>query len=637
MRKLFSIIAAILFAGSMMAADATIAKGTTNSYDGWTINDKTAIKMGKSGAGGDMKITVGANAAKLKIHAVAWKGKGSQTVTITPPTGVTATPATFTPKANDAISGTATSFSVTPEADYEVEFMLTGVGSDGAELKLASTERTIVWEATYEAGEAPTVYKPTFEPKDEEFEGLVTITLACATEGASIYYTLDGTEPTEESLTVNPFTITKTTTVKAIAVKGADKSDVAEKTYTKLVFTQYEVAEAIATALTENDPLLICGVVTKIELTPKNFVKYGSVNVWVKDATGAEGEFEFFQCYSLEADTFKAATPEFDPTSATVFSATSVTDKAGNTLAVGDTVIGKGRYYLYESGSTKTYELQKNCNLTSIIHPEKPSEVTIEAKAATGLRWIDATTGSKWWQAYGETEEYGFSLSPKSTTVIAGDYDISVMDPEWTWVTDLATEDTIAFVSGSVTAAVDAEGVVTIKGTYVGEDGISYKFDLTWVEPTPATTANVNVAEGVLVDQYLEAAGLFGLYGTDAATNVFVQVFLWTAGDIAGDYTEEDFDTEYFGTGLKVGTKYEDIYTAELTITVDDNNKIEMKADLLGYNSVLYKTTLVVPGDTPSGINNAETAKKLVKAIENGTLMINVNGVKYNVNGAIVK
>ena len=95
--------------------------------------------------------------------------------------------------------------------------------------------------------EGVTVEAPTFEPKEGNFEGAVTVTLACATEGASIYYTLDGSTPDETSQTINPFTINATTTVKAIAIKGADKSAVAEKTYTELVVNQYEVKEAIDT------------------------------------------------------------------------------------------------------------------------------------------------------------------------------------------------------------------------------------------------------------------------------------------------------------------------------------------------------------------------------------------------------
>lgn len=60
----------------------------------------------------------------------------------------------------------------------------------------------------------------------------VTITAA---EGASIYYTTDGTDPSESSTVyTGPFAITATTTVKAIAVEqGKSASEISEETFTK--------------------------------------------------------------------------------------------------------------------------------------------------------------------------------------------------------------------------------------------------------------------------------------------------------------------------------------------------------------------------------------------------------------------
>lgn len=58
-----------------------------------------------------------------------------------------------------------------------------------------------------------------------------TVTLTCATKGAEIYYTTDGTTPGKSSTKYSsPFTLTETATVKAIAVKeGLTDSAVAEK------------------------------------------------------------------------------------------------------------------------------------------------------------------------------------------------------------------------------------------------------------------------------------------------------------------------------------------------------------------------------------------------------------------------
>ena len=60
-----------------------------------------------------------------------------------------------------------------------------------------------------------------------------TVTLSCETEDASIYYTLDGSNPTAESTLYSaPFQVSETTTVKAIAIKeGMTNSSVASATF----------------------------------------------------------------------------------------------------------------------------------------------------------------------------------------------------------------------------------------------------------------------------------------------------------------------------------------------------------------------------------------------------------------------
>ena len=89
----------------------------------------------------------------------------------------------------------------------------------------------------YEEGETPaeTVDAPTL-PASTTFDGSYEVTIT-AGDGAAIYYTLDGNDPTKEStLYEGPFTITETTTVKAIAVKNELVSAAAVATY-KLVKT----------------------------------------------------------------------------------------------------------------------------------------------------------------------------------------------------------------------------------------------------------------------------------------------------------------------------------------------------------------------------------------------------------------
>ena len=81
-------------------------------------------------------------------------------------------------------------------------------------------QASIVLGAPVIAGTTP------FETKTE-----VSIT---ADKGATIFYTTDGSTPTEDSTEyTDKFEISATTTVKAIAVFGTEVSPVASKTFTK--------------------------------------------------------------------------------------------------------------------------------------------------------------------------------------------------------------------------------------------------------------------------------------------------------------------------------------------------------------------------------------------------------------------
>lgn len=91
---------------------------------------------------------------------------------------------------------------------------------------------------TWEGGEQTQVAAPVFAPANgTTFVDKLTVGASCSTEGATIYYTKDGAEPTtgSDKFPTEGVTLTETTTLKAIAVKdGLDNSEVVTATYTKL-------------------------------------------------------------------------------------------------------------------------------------------------------------------------------------------------------------------------------------------------------------------------------------------------------------------------------------------------------------------------------------------------------------------
>ena len=78
------------------------------------------------------------------------------------------------------------------------------------------------------------VETPVITPATGTFTSAQSVTIKCNTTGADIYYTIDGSEPTESSTKYsNAFQVSATTTVKAIAVKsGYEDSSVATSTIT---------------------------------------------------------------------------------------------------------------------------------------------------------------------------------------------------------------------------------------------------------------------------------------------------------------------------------------------------------------------------------------------------------------------
>lgn len=78
------------------------------------------------------------------------------------------------------------------------------------------------------------VEAPIITPDGGSFTGSQTVTITCATDGAAIHYTTDGTEPTASSTKYSGgFTITATTTIKAVAFVGEAKSSVTSAAFTR--------------------------------------------------------------------------------------------------------------------------------------------------------------------------------------------------------------------------------------------------------------------------------------------------------------------------------------------------------------------------------------------------------------------
>ena len=169
-----------------------------------------------------------------------------------------------------------------------------------------------------------------------------TTTITCETEGAAIYYTLDGTEPDANSTAYTLGTsiaINESCTLKAIAIKDNESSAVASAIYViNLPLTTIAQVKALDSGDTFN-----------LDLTGAQIVFFdGSKNLFIRDNTGA------------------------------ILFYSEATNGFSTTLTTGDILSGvvSGTYSPY-----KNLPEVKNCDITNLT---KTSNETVVAKVIEG-------------------------------------------------------------------------------------------------------------------------------------------------------------------------------------------------------------------------------------------------------------
>ena len=104
-------------------------------------------------------------------------------------------------------------------------------------VKYAETDTHNESDVTTDTQTAPrlTVATPVITPNGGSIKDTTEVKISCATAGAEIYYTLDGSEPNETSIKyTNSFLVEPKTTVKAVAIKETyNNSQIASAVFTK--------------------------------------------------------------------------------------------------------------------------------------------------------------------------------------------------------------------------------------------------------------------------------------------------------------------------------------------------------------------------------------------------------------------
>lgn len=279
----FTLLSMLMMLCGIVFAEDELANGTFNGKDGeytegWTTNGTGRGRTDCVIIGADENITSPSldlsqyTKVTIAIKARRFANLSGSKATIDASINGESVGTTDATTTTATTSLTAIEF--TPDASMTaVSIVFTCTNATSAGSTHGAGINSIVITGTKPA----TVEKPVFTPNGGKFVGSQEVTLSCATEGATIYYTLDGNATVESTEYAVPFTVTETTTVKAIAVKDEDKSEIASATFTAISTTP-TLAEL--TAL-ENDATFAFGGEALVVAKPN--AKY----VFVKDESAA--------------------------------------------------------------------------------------------------------------------------------------------------------------------------------------------------------------------------------------------------------------------------------------------------------------------------------------------------------------
>ena len=270
-----------------------------------------------------------------------------------------------------------------------------------------------------------------------------------------------------------------------------------------------------------------------------------------------------------------------------------------------------------------------------------PSGDTLQV-VVNGLRWDESSFATQgWWQLagyYNDSTCYVTMSNIGGKTVIEGLYDYSEMDPNYTYLYISGTK--IAFVKGSLTVSQNADQTYHIDAELYDATGTLFQISLDSKLPT--------VSENVISMSY-DASSRSVVITTTNNDPYFFYI------ESKAEYDQYQSDTtqtsliEEINAWIYQMTQYQALsaftFVGNKTVSCVDffgqyaatDDYIALAAPLDGVDVNGVAKFLVFHFDYPEDIENTEVELKAVKKFENGALIIEKNGVKYNAQGAILK
>ena len=507
-------------------------------------------------------------------------------------------------------------------------------------------------------GEAAAVAKP-YINGDAEFVESTEVTIS-AEEGLKVYYTLDGTDPTNASTEYTaPFELTATTTVKAVAYDGEKASDIVSKTFKKLQVLTCEEAVDLCTSTQSADKYVVRGYVTNIKYAWSE--QYGTATFWIADTKDGG---QVLQAYSAKpvVETDKVVTLG------------DYVETIGNLKLYEETAeITNGTYTIIPAPVVKyTVTLSDNTGgfepLTSGAGEYKEGDkVTVSAVDSEGWVFVG------WMDENGDivSYDYQYTFVIESNVELVAIYaqlmelevnDLEIITEPVFGLTGTAelmpgmtlsfelivddseqgedgefylTEDSKVYLNDETElefqegiALIDMESKIAQAQVLVtmGETLILFNLDMS-AAAAPVEPTNVLVTNAV--KSYDEGSGALKLTGLWEGVEVFVEIAGYE-GKESVEYSTpqgvmfETPDVAAYGNEASIIVAGEDI-------TVVCNGLKPMMG-----NDV-YNVTITTLSEVSTALDNLNTTVAPVKTIINGQLIIVKDGVQYNAQGQVIK
>jgi len=198
------------------------------------------------------------------------------------------------------------SVSSTGTVSVSGDYKYVGVRANNGAVYLSSIE------FTWNTSTAATAAAPTFSPAGGTYIEAQSVTISSATEGATIYYTLDGSTPTTSSTKyTGPITISENKTLKAIATSsGMNNSAVNSADYIILnVADAMTVADGISytnevgTEASE-EAIMVKGIISQVD----GMVGDNSITYWISDDGTTTNQMEVYKGKGINGADFSAVT-----------------------------------------------------------------------------------------------------------------------------------------------------------------------------------------------------------------------------------------------------------------------------------------------------------------------------------------